>query len=173
MQWNFWVLWSRGTENTNIRIMDARELCSCATAATADQFSTKSFNLETQQWLWTDEPAASWQPWLLLGFVSAGGSEPRNSPANETVLALPLYSWSQLTLPCISFPGTYAFLLFPWRPSLGRHEVTSHRVLTSVWVLNARSANTLCCVEYAGYVYSAGTARFQGRFSKGRQTFSI
>lgn len=84
------------------------ELCSCARAATADQFNTKSFNLETQQWLWSDEPVASWQPWLLLGFMSAGGCEPRKSPANETVLALPPYSWSQMTLHCISFPGTYS-----------------------------------------------------------------
>lgn len=135
--------------------------------------SAQSFNLETQQCLWTDEPVASWQPWLLLGFVSAGGSEPRKSPASEAVLALPLYSWSQMTLQCVLFPGTYAFLFFPWRPSLGRPEVPSHQVPTSVLVLNARGANTLTCAGYAGYVHLVRTARFQGWFSKGRQTFSI
>lgn len=110
---------------------------------TADPFSTKSFNLETGERLWAAEPVASWQRWLLLGFVSAGGSEPRRSPASETALALPLRSWAQMTLQCISFPGTDAFLLFPWRPPLGRREVTAHQVLTSVWVLDARSANAL------------------------------
>lgn len=117
--------------------------------------------------LQADSPGFCLALCLQVGLSQGKGS------ASETVLAWPVYSWSQMTLQCISFPGTYAFLLLPWRPSLGRHEVTSHQVLTSVWVLNARSANALSCVEYAAYVYLMRIAGLQGWFSKGRQTFSI
>jgi len=106
-----------------------------------------------------------------LGFESAGGSEPRRSPANETVLSLSLYSQSQMTLQCVSFPGTYAFLLFPWRLSLGSHEVTSHQVLASVWALNARSANALSCVV-CRICRPGENSSLRGWFCKGRQTFS-
>lgn len=152
------------TQTSGLRMQE--ELCSCARAATADQFSLKTFNLETQQWLWTDEPVASWQPWLCLALcLQVGLSQGKAQPMR---LALALYrprnarcSWN-ICIPPLSLetPSGKTWSLIPPNSQIS-------------WLLNAKSANTVPWVESAGHLGWVRIARFQGWFSKGRQAFSI
>lgn len=161
-----WVLWSRGTENTNIRITHARGTVFLCQSSHCWSVQLEDFNLETQQWLWTDEPVASWQPWLCLALcLQVGLSQGKAQPMR---LALALYrprnarcSWN-ICIPPLSLetPSGKTWSLIPPNSQIS-------------WLLNAKSANTVPWVESAGHLGWVRIARFQGWFSKGRQAFSI